>query len=136
MNSGFVDRMAHATPQWVRHLKIVLVESLKSWVDHRGDSKGAALAFYTLFSMTPILMLTIAVAGYFFGAEGAQGEIVSQVQGLTGPNGAQAIQALLAAAQDPASGLVATLVACVLLLLGATSVFAELKASLDEMWGI
>jgi membrane protein len=136
MNSGFVDRMSHVTPHWIKGLKIVLIASLKSWVDHRGDSKGAALAFYTLFSMTPILLLAIVVAGYFFGAEAAQGEIVSQVQGLVGPNGAQAIQALLAAARDPASGLVATLVASVLLLLGATSVFAELKDSLDELWGI
>jgi membrane protein len=112
----------------------VLVESLVSWVDHRGDSKGAALAFYTLFSMTPILVLAIAL--YFFGAEAAQGEIVAQVEGLVGPNGARAIQALLAAASDPASGKVATIVAGVLLLLGATSVFAELKASLDELWGV
>ena len=136
MNSGFVDRMSHVTPHWIKGLKIVLIASLKSWVDHRGDSKGAALAFYTLFSMTPILVLAIVVAGYFFGAEAAQGEIVAQVQGLVGPNGAQAIQALLAAARDPASGLVATLIASVLLLLGATSVFAELKDSLDELWGI
>ena len=136
MNSGFVDRMAHATPQWVRDLKIVLNESLTSWINHRGDSKGAALAFYTLFSMTPILVLAIVVAGYFFGDEAAQGEIVAQVQGLVGPNGAKAIQALLAASRDPASGRLATLVASVLLLLGATSVFAELKDSLDELWGI
>lgn len=115
---------------------MVLVESLTSWIDHRAASKGAALAFYTLFSMTPILVLAIAFAGYVFGAEAAQGEIVAQVQGLVGPNGAQAIQALLAAAQDPASGLVATLVASVLLLLGATSVFVELKSSLDELWGV
>src|SRR5450756_668871 len=127
MNSGFVDRMAHATPQWVRDLKIVLNESLTSWINHRGDSKGAALAFYTLFSMTPILVLAIVVAGYFFGDEAAQGEIVAQVQGLVGPNGAKAIQALLAAARDPASGQMATLVAGILLLVGATSVFAELK---------
>jgi hypothetical protein len=86
--------------------------------------------------MTPILVLAIALAGYFFGAEAAQGEIVAQMQGLAGPNGAQAIQALLAAAQDPASGLMATILASVLLLVGATSVFAELKGSLDEMWGI
>src|SRR5665647_1083881 len=136
MSRGFVDRMAHATPQWVKRLKIVLIESLTSWVDHRASSKGAALAFYTLFSMTPILVVAIAVAGYVFGAEAAQGAIVAQVQGLVGPNGAQAIQALLAAARDPVSGLVATLVASVLLLLGATSVFAELKGSLDELWGI
>jgi membrane protein len=133
---GFVARMTNATPNWVRNLKTVLIDSLTSWIDHRGASKGAALAFYTLFSLTPILVLAIAVAGYVFGAEAAQGEIVAQVQGLVGPNGAQAIQALLAAARDPASGLVATLVASVLLLLGATSVFAELKGSLDELWGI
>lgn len=118
-----------------RRLKTVLVESLKSWFDHRSASKGAALAFYTLFSMTPILVLAIAVAGHFFGAEAAQGEIVAQVQGLTGPNGARAIEALLAGARDPASGLLATLVASVLLLVGATSVFAELKGSLDQLWG-
>ncbi|OGT00136.1 MAG: hypothetical protein A3F73_13755 [Gallionellales bacterium RIFCSPLOWO2_12_FULL_59_22] len=128
--------MIQATPNWAARLKIVLTESLTSWIEHRASSKGAALAFYTLFSMTPILVVAIAVAGYVFGAEAAQGEIVAQVQGLVGPNGAQAIQALLAAAQDPASGLVAILVASVLLLLGTTSVFAELKGSLDELWGI
>ena len=136
MNSRFVDRLVHVPTHWVRRLKIVLIESLTSWIDHRASSKGAALAFYTLFSMTPILVVAIAVAGYVFGAEAAQGEIVNQMQGLVGPNGAQAIQALLAAAQDPASGLVAILVASALLLLGATSVFAELKGSLDELWGI
>ncbi|NDU91840.1 MAG: YihY/virulence factor BrkB family protein [Ferrovum sp.] len=131
-----MDRLTHAAPHWARLLKIVLVESVTSWINHRASSKGAALAFYTLFSMTPILVLVIAVAGYFFGAEAAQGEIIVQLQGLVGLNGAQAIQALLAAARNPESGLVATLVASVLLLLGASSVFAELKDSLDEMWGI
>lgn len=121
---------------WGLRLQKVLLESVRSWIRHRGDSKGAALAFYTLFSMTPILVLAIVVAGYFFGAEAAQGEIVAQVQGLVGPNGAQAIQALLAAARNPASGLMAILLASVLLLLGATSVFAELKDSLDELWGV
>lgn len=128
--------MVHTPTHWVRRLRIVLIESLISWIDHRASSKGAALAFYTLFSMTPILVVVIAVAGYVFGAEAAQGEIVAQMQGLVGPNGAQVIQALLAAARDPQSGLVAILVASVLLLLGATSVFVELKGSLDEMWGI
>ena len=58
-------------------MKKVLIESLKSWIDHRAASKGAALAFYTLFSLTPILVLVIAVAGHFFGAEAAQGEIIA-----------------------------------------------------------
>ena len=115
---------------------VVLTRSLYAWVDHRGGSKGAALAFYTLFSMAPILILAIAGAGHFFGAEAAQGEVVAQLQGLMGAGGAQAIQALLAGARDPAAGLTATLVASVLLLLGSAAVFVELKGSLDELWGI
>ncbi|MDO9385971.1 MAG: YihY/virulence factor BrkB family protein [Thiobacillus sp.] len=134
--SGLVARLADAPIHWARRLKIVLIRSLTSWIDHRAASKGAALAFYTLFSMTPILVLAITVAGYVFGAEAAQGEIVAQVQGLVGVNGAQAIQALLAGARDPVSGMVATLVASVLLLVGATTVFTELKGSLDELWGV
>jgi membrane protein len=136
MASAIVDLIVHVPIHWARRLKIVLVASLISWIDHRAASKGAALAFYTLFSMTPILVLAIAVTGYFFGAEAAQGEIVAQLEELVGPNGARAMQALLASAQNPASGLLATFIASVLLLLGATSVFAELKGSLDELWGI
>lgn len=139
MFCGFVKRPVHFPPSaltYLRRLYRVLIDSVKAWINHRGASKGAALAFYTLFSMTPILVLAIAVAGYFFGAEAAQGEIISQLQGLIGPNGAQALQAVLAAARDPASGLVAAVVSSVLLLVGATSVFTELKNSLDDLWGI
>lgn len=114
----------------------VLVDSFNAWVDHRGASKGAALAFYTLFSLAPILILVIAITGYFFGEAAAQGQILEQIKSLVGGNGAEAIQALLASARDPSSGLMATVIALVLLLIGATSVFAELKGSLDEMWGV
>lgn len=129
-------RGGDALRQIVRRMHAVLTKSLNAWIDHRASSKGAALAFYTLFSLTPILILAIAGAGYFFGAEAAQGEINAQVEGLVGREGAQAIQALLAGARDPTSGLAATLVASVLLLVGATTVFVELKGSLDELWGI
>ena len=128
-----------AAPAWARRsrgLHALLTGSVSAWIDHRAGSKGAALAFYTLFSIAPILVLAIAGAGYIFGAEAAQGEIIAQVEGLVGHNGAQAIQALLAGARDPASGLAATMLASVLLLLGAASVFVELKGSLDEIWGI
>ena len=114
----------------------VLIGSCKTWIAHRASSKGAALAFYTLFSITPILILAVAGVGHFFGAEAAQGAIMAQIEGLVGRNGAQAIQALLAGARDPGSGLTATIVASVLLLVGAASVFVELKGSLDELWGI
>jgi membrane protein len=134
-----VSRLADLYPSgltWMKRVYRVLRDSVNAWIDHRGASKGAALAFYTLFSMTPILVLAIAVAGRFFGTEAAQGEIIAQLQALVGPNGAQAIQALLAAARNPGSGVVATIVSSALLLVGATSVFAELKDSLDELWGV
>jgi membrane protein len=117
-------------------LSAVLMRSVRAWIDHRAGSKGAALAFYTLFSMTPILVLAIAAAGHFFGSGAAQDEVIAQVRGLVGRNGAQAIQALLSDAGDPATGLAATVAAGVLLLVAATAVFVELKASLDEVWGI
>jgi membrane protein len=114
----------------------VFIDSFTSWITHRGDSKGAALAFYALFSLAPILILTIAVTGFFFGDEAAQGQIIHQIENLVGHNGAVAIQAILAAARDPVGGQLTTVVAIGLLLVGATSVFTELKGSLDELWGV
>jgi membrane protein len=125
-----------ASTRWPVRMLAVLARSVGAWIDHRPGSKGAALAFYTLFSMAPILVLAIAGAGRFFGTEAAQGEIIAQMEGLVGRAGAQALQTLLADARDPASGLAATLIAGILLLVGATSVFVELKGSLDELWGI
>lgn len=133
-----MNRDAQLRPRNARSLsrvRALLIRSVNAWIDHRPGSKGAALAFYTLFSMMPILILTIAAAGHFYGAAAAQSEIIAQVEELVGPNGAQAIQALLEGASDPATGFAATMVATVLLLVGATSVFAELKGSLDELWG-
>lgn len=113
----------------------VLAESLKAWFAQRAASKGAALAFYALFSMTPILLLAVAAGGYFFGADTARDEVIARMQGLAGPSGALAIQGLLESAQDPASGVVAIVLAALLMVIGAASVFAELKGSLDELWG-
>jgi membrane protein len=86
--------------------------------------------------MTPIVVLAIAAAGYFLGAEAAQGRILGEIEGLVGTAGAQVILGLLAGVRDPAAGMFATMAAAVLLLVGATGVFVELKGSLDEIWGI
>ncbi len=120
----------------LKALAEVFMNSFSSWIIHRGASKGAALAFYALFSLSPILILTIAVTGFFFGDEAAQGQIIHQIENLVGHNGAVAIQAILAAARDPVGGQLTTVVAIGLLFIGATSVFTELKASLDELWGV
>jgi membrane protein len=125
--------------QWLpfsKQVGAVLRCAVSEWFEHRCASKGAALAFYMLFSMAPILLLVIAVAGFFYGADAAQGQLLGQLKGLMGPKGAEAIQLVLAGARNPDSGLRATIIATVLLIVGATSVFAELKDSLDDIWDV
>ena len=96
---------------------------------------GAALAFYATFSIAPILVIAIAIAGFVFGPEAARGEVVAQISGVTGKGGAETIQALLAGAYRSDLGVWASVVAGITLLVAATSVFAELKDSLDVIWG-
>jgi membrane protein len=122
--------------RFLKELHVVVSCSVSEWFEHRASSKGAALAFYTLFSIAPILVLVIAIAGFFYGPDAARGDIMAQLRGLVGPQGAEAIQLVLAGASNHEQGRWATIVATALLLFGATSVFAELKASLDEIWQI
>jgi membrane protein len=119
-----------------KQLAHVMRCAVDQWFAHRASSKGAALAFYTAFSMAPILVLVIAVAGFFWGAEAAQGQLLNELRGLMGKQGAEAIQLVLAGAQDKESGVWSTILATILLLVGATTVFAELKDSLDEIWQV
>src|SRR4051812_30933876 len=114
----------------------VLKCTVSEWFEHRGGSMGAALAFYTLFSLAPILVLVIAIAGWFYGPQAAQGELFTQLRGLVGAQGAEAIQLVLAGARNKEEGRLATLIAGGLLLFGATTVFAELKDSLDAIWQV
>ena len=120
----------------VRRWSLLVLAAMKAWVAHRAPSKGAALAFYTLFSMAPILIVVMAVAGAVLGPQAVQGELFHQMQGLLGRTGALAIQALVADAHLPGSGHTATGIAALLLVVGATSVFVELKDSLDDLWSI
>lgn len=136
MATGILDRIYGYVPARLRAYVEVAISTVTEWIDDRASSKGAALAFYTLFSMAPILVLAVALAGYFFGTEAAEGELVNQLRGLVGENGAEAAQAMLAAARDKEAGLISTIVATSLLIIGATTVFAELKVSLDELWEV
>jgi membrane protein len=95
---------------------------------------GAALAYYTTFSIAPLLLIVIAIVGLVFGQDAARGEIVAQLRAMMGEEGAQAVQGLLKSAAEPASGIIATGVGIITLLLGATSVFGELQNSLDRIW--
>jgi len=95
---------------------------------------GAALAYYTTFSLAPLLIVVIGVAGLIFGANAARGEIVTQIEGMVGPEGAKTIQTLLASASRPSSSILASVIGVMTLFLGASSVFAELQAALDRIW--
>jgi membrane protein len=112
----------------------LLKQTLSDWFSHRCMSKGAALAFYALFSLAPILVLVIALAGAFFGREAATGEIVRQFGALVGRDGAEAVEVAIASADQSGDGLVASMIALGTLLVGSTTAFAELKESLDEIW--
>ena len=130
-----MDRAA-TPPTLAQRLRGIAVDSVKQWVDDRGASKGAALAYYTLFSLAPVLIIVLAIAGVVFGEDAARGAIFHELRGLVGQDGAQAIQLLLAHARDPKTGIIATVIALGLLLVGATTVFGELKESLDEIWRV
>ena len=107
-----------------------------AWVEDYAPSMGAALSCYTLFSLVPLLIIVVAVAGMVFGQAAAQGEIVGQLRDALGQGGAVADEGLLAAAREPAKGVIATLVGVVMLLIGATAVFAELQSALDRIWRV
>jgi len=105
-----------------------------AWVDDRAPSMGAALAFYSAFSLAPLLIIVIAVAGAVFGVDAARGAIVGQIAGLVGAPAAEAIQALLKAAQETTTSAFATAISLVTMLVGATTVLVELQDDLDHIW--
>ncbi len=106
------------------------------WMRDHAQSMGAALAFYTIFSIAPLLLIVIAIAGFFFGADAARGEIYVQLQGMLGTHGALAVQDLLESAGRRSDSVPAALFGIGLLFVGATSVFAELQDALDRIWRV
>jgi membrane protein len=118
----------------LKNLWTMLKDAAAAWQEDYAPSMGAALSYYTLFSIAPLLLIVIAVAGLVFGDDAARGAIVGQLQGLMGDEGARAIEGLIASVNKPAQGIVATVVGAATLLLGATTVFAELQSDLDRIW--
>jgi membrane protein len=121
---------------YLRRLGTVLRKAANAWIDDHAQSMGAALSYYTVFSIAPLLLIAISVAGLVFGREAAQGAVVDQLQGLIGQNGAQAIQDLLKNVSRPSEGILATIAGVVVLVIGATSVFGELQDDLNRIWQV
>jgi membrane protein len=112
-------------------------DTVQEWNEDNVPLFAAALAYYTVFSLAPLLVIVIAIAGIFFGEEAARGEIIGQIQGLVGQEGAQAIQAMIQNANRPDSGGgVATIVSVIILLLGASGVFGQLQTALNTIWEV
>lgn len=118
----------------IKALWRLLKESVSAWLDDYAASMGAAIAYYTMFSIAPLLLIVIAVAGLVFGREAAQGEVFTQLQGLMGDEGAVAVQGLLRSASEPTTGTLAIILGGLALFIGATTVFGELQTALDRIW--
>lgn len=120
----------HTLGDWWRLVK----EAAASWSSDYAPSMGAALSYYSVFSMAPLLVIVISIAGLVFGEEAARGEVFDQLRGLMGAEPAAAIEAVLQSMNKPERGITATLVSVVVLLIGATTVFNELQDALDRIW--
>lgn len=119
-----------------RNLWSLCTESIRRWNDDYAQSMGAALAYYAMFSIAPLLLIVISLTGIFFGPDAIRGEIFSQLRGLMGDDGALAVQQLLESVSQPEKSLLATLIGAIVLTIGATTVFGELQDDLDRIWKV
>jgi membrane protein len=114
----------------------LLADSARQWSKQRASSKGAALALYMVFSLAPMLILVIALAGAFFSEEAVRSELFTQLPALIGERSVQVIQTVLTSAHESGGGWIAAMVSVLVLVFSATTAFVELKASLDELWNV
>ena len=120
----------HTFGQWLRLVQAAAV----AWMDDYAASMGAALSYYSVFSMAPLLVIVISIAGLIFGQDAARGEVFFQLRGLMGADSAKAIEDMLTSLSKPRNGVAATVISAIVLLIGATSVFGELQDALDRIW--
>jgi membrane protein len=113
-----------------------LRETFEGWSNDNVSTLGAALAYYTVFSLAPLLIVVIAIAGVVFGRQAVEGQMVQQVSGLVGKSGAEAVQAMLTNAAQVGGGVWATVVAVVTTLIGASGVFSQLQSSINQIWEV
>ncbi len=114
-----------------------LKTTLEEWKEDDAQTWAASVAFYTILSLAPLLVLAVAVAGWVFGEQAARGQLVTQMEGMVGEAGAQTIQTIIANASGPGGGgVIATIISVALLFLGASKVFAELQKAMNRIWDV
>ena len=114
----------------------LLKETAKEWQEDKSSRLAAGLAYYTIFSLTPLIIIVIAIAGAVFGEEAARGEIVGQIQGLVGTEGAKVIETAIENANQPDLSSIASVISIIILLFGASGVFAQLQDALNTIWEV
>src|SRR5882724_498114 len=117
-------------------ISALLQAAYLEWIKDKAPRMGAALAYYTIFSLAPLLIIAVAIAGLAFGMQAAQGEIAGQIQGLVGRDGAKAIEAMIQSAHQPARGVIGSLIGVFALFLGASGVFSEMHDALNSIWHV
>jgi membrane protein len=120
----------------ISELWVLVKESVRAWIDDYAASLGAAIAFYTIFSLAPILIIVIFAAGLVFGEETARAELMSQISLFAGEDVAGAVEGVLEEASRPGSGVLAMAFSIVVLVVGATTVFTELRSALNRIWQV
>lgn len=120
----------------IRRFYHLAKKSVEAWFDDYAASMGAAIAYYTVFSLAPLLIIVIAIAGAVFGRAAVEGQIVGQIAGLIGVETAMGVEGLIRKVSHPAEGALATGISVILLLVGATSVFTELQTALNRIWRV
>ena len=120
----------------LKAIPMLLKETIFEWYADRGARLGAALAFYTLFSLAPLLMISIAITALVFGREIAYTQLIQQIEAFIGLEGARVIQATIENTSRPSSGIMATLIGLATMLFGATIVFSELQDALNVIWKV
>ena len=123
-------------PRFLRSIFELMKQVVSEWIAQDVPRMGAALAFYTFFAISPLFVIVLAIAGFWFGEQAARRELFSQFSGLVGSEGAEAIQALVSAAQEPKTGAWATVIAGITLFVGATGVFVQLQDALNAVWSV
>jgi membrane protein len=121
---------------FVKEVWEVVKQAASEWMEHKASTLGAALAFYSILSLAPLLVIAIAIAGFIFGEQAARGEIVEQIEGMVGQQGAEAIEIMLTHAHQPDVGITATVLGVLMMLLGAMGVFVQLRDALNTIWEI
>lgn len=120
----------------IKAIPSLLKESFKEWSDDNAMRLAAALAYYTVFSLAPLLLAAISIGGLVFGPEAAAGRIYQDLKGGLGPSVATSVQDLVMAASKPAAGITGAIIAFVFVVFGASGVFGELKDSLNIIWNV